>query len=337
MTGSGDIRLGQTAAPDGRARQKYSAVLLLNLRHSGVPQGLALRVGLQAKWKCNNYCIKFLLAFLQASIMIKLNRVQEYLVSRSCIVVLLAALIAASGCGKSGSSQESGGGGAVAGSGNFEGAISMAMTGVVSQPATITYYIKGQHARVETSISGHSQPDSIMLWDASSGKITTLLVQQKSYMTMDRNAMQAQADAHSNSSPGAHAFPKITDTGKQETVAGYPCHDWVVGDKQDIELCLAKGLGDMGFGQPGPSQGLLGRLLSPNKSAEAAAHPELAKMTEGGAFPLKMTMTEDGKTKMKMEATSIDRKTIDDSLFTIPAGYSEFKAPSIPGLGAPSK
>ena len=38
-------------------------------------------------------------------------------------------------------------------------------------------------------------------------------------------------------------FPKVTSTGKTETVAGYTCQHWLVGDKQDTDICMAKGLG----------------------------------------------------------------------------------------------
>jgi hypothetical protein len=67
--------------------------------------------------------------------------------------------------------------------------------------------------------------------------------------------------------------------------------------------------------------------------AEAAAHPEWVKFLEGGAFPLKLQALEDGKVKMTMEATRIERKSLDDSLFAVPPDYKEFSIPNLPSAG----
>ncbi len=64
---------------------------------------------------------------------------------------------------------------------------------------------------------------------------------------------------------------------------------------------------------------------------KAKAHPEWSKLLEGGAFPLKMTVTKNGQVESTMEATKIERKPLDDSLFTVPPDYREFKAPQMPG------
>ena len=63
----------------------------------------------------------------------------------------------------------------------------------------------------------------------------------------------------------------------------------------------------------------------------AASHPEWVKLLEGGAFPLKLTNIEDGKLLMSFEATKIEKKSLDDSLFVIPSDYKELTMPGIPG------
>ncbi len=89
------------------------------------------------------------------------------------------------------------------------------------------------------------------------------------------------------------------------------------------------------MGGGGRSSSLVDMLFSEKMKAQAAADPEWSKFLEGGAFPLKMTITEGGKTTMASEVTSIERKKLDDSLFTVPAGYKEMNMPagmpSIPG------
>jgi|HubBroStandDraft_6_1064221.scaffolds.fasta_scaffold44618_2 hypothetical protein len=263
----------------------------------------------------------------------KSNTTRELGVSKFLFFLTCAALIAAGvACRKSVPSSESGP--AAASGATFEGTVAMAMNAPGAHGIDVTYYIKGGHARMETKMQGHPNPDNVMLWDLSAGKMTSMFESQKSYVVMNMDAMAGRGMP--GSSPESQTFPKLTDTGKQETIAGYPCHDWVIGDKQNMEVCFAKGLGDFGLGSAG-SGGLLGRLLSPKMRAEAASHPEWAKIVDGGAFPLKTTMTENGKPTFTMEATNIQRKSVDDSMFTIPPDYKEVTAPAIPGLGGPPK
>jgi hypothetical protein len=260
-----------------------------------------------------------------------ISSVKRIRASNSLLVALCAIMVTAGGaCNKSGGEAGQGGGGSTASSSasNFEGTISMSMTGPAPQPINVTYYIKGKLARMESTIPGHSTPDSIMLWDSSAGKFTTLLPSQKTYMTADLASMQERAKKQD-----PNQIPKLTDTGKQETIAGYPCHDWIIEDQQHTEVCVAKGLGDFSMGGGGP-EGYLSRMFK--VSGGQAPNPDWAKMTEGGAFPLKITATRDGKTSFSLEATSIDRKKVDDSLLSVPPDYKELKAPSIPGVGNPS-
>lgn len=179
-----------------------------------------------------------------------------------------------------------------------------------------------------------------MLWDLESGKITTLVPATKSYMTMDFKAAAEDMKAMKREQgEDVSEFPKLTDTGRQETIAGYTCEHWLMGEKQDIDICVAKGLGYFGMG--GQSGGGLGSwqnlMFSPKLLAQAAAHPEWVKFLEGGAFPLKLTASKEGDVKMTMEATKIERKGLDDSLFAIPADYKEMKIPTIPTAPPASK
>src|SRR5262249_12246732 len=108
-----------------------------------------------------------------------------------------------------------------------------------------------------------------------------------------------------------------------------------MGEKQNMDMRVAKGLGYFGMSGSAGKSGPAGSMFSSKMREEAAANPEWSKLLEGGAFPLKMTVTEGGKTTMTSEVTSIERKKLDDSLFTVPADYKEMKVPSgmppIPG------
>jgi hypothetical protein len=77
----------------------------------------------------------------------------------------------------------------------------------------------------------------------------------------------------------------------------------------------------------GGSGGILDKLKDPTlrekAKAQLDANPEFAKFVEGGAFPLKMSRIENGQSRVVMEVTRIERKSLDDSLFTVPAGYQK--------------
>jgi hypothetical protein len=127
-------------------------------------------------------------------------------------------------------------------------------------------------------------------------------------------------------------FPKVTSTGKIETIAGVTCQHWLIGDKMD--MCLAQGLGYFG----GVSSGILDKVQNPAMrekfKAQLDANPEFAKFAEGGAFPLKIVNIENGQSKTIMEVTNVERKSLDDSLFTVPADYKKTEIPGIPGTQA---
>ena len=218
--------------------------------------------------------------------------------------------------------------------GDFEGTIAMKMETENQKGMEMTYFLKGKHARIETKVPNLPGGDAAMLWNLEDGKMTTLMPSRKMYMTMDlQKSAEAMRESSKASGTEQEKFPALTRTGKQETIAGHTCEHWLMGDKQEIDMCVAKGLGYFGMG--GQSGGGLGTFrnlaFSPKMLAEAAAHPEWVKLLEGGAFPLKLTTMEDGKVKMSMEATRIEKKALDDSLFVIPSDYKELSMPNMPG------
>lgn len=220
--------------------------------------------------------------------------------------------------------------------GNFEGTITMKMEGENQNGAEMTYFLKSRHARIEVKTPDHPESQGVMLWDLDDAKMTTLMPARKMYMTIDlKEAAESMKNVTKDLKKNQgeeEKFPKLTDTGRQETIAGHTCEHWLMGDKQDLDMCVAKGLGYFGMGGQGGGglSALKNLAFSPKLLAEAASHPEWVKFLEGGAFPLKITSTEDGKVRMNMEATRIEKKSLDDSLFAVPPDYKEF---SMGGLG----
>ncbi|MBI4470820.1 MAG: DUF4412 domain-containing protein, partial [Acidobacteria bacterium] len=257
-----------------------------------------------------------------------------------CIPILSLAVITGA-CGKS--NQESGAGEpssgassamesvkrAVHGGGDFEGTITMRMETDNQKASEIVYSLKGQRSRMEMNMGAMTGAQGVMLWDVEAGKMTTLMPAMKMYMTMDlKETVEGLKGKKETMAPEGELekadFPPLKRTGVEETIAGHPCEHWVMGEKEHIDVCIAKGLGYFGMGsQMGGLAAMKALVFNLKQLAAAAAHPEWMEFLEGGAFPLKLTMIENGKSRMSMEATKIERKSLDDSLFTVPSDYNE--------------
>ena len=253
-------------------------------------------------------------------------------------LLLTATFSAACGGGTrnstSSSSSSSSSSSAAAGVGAFEGEI-MSKTFMGDQTMETRYAIKGARNRIEANFPGGGEmaglmQTSVTLMDLSSGTTTMLFPKTKSYMTMNWGEM-AEEMSKGAGKDSKFDFPKVSSTGKTETVAGIKCEHWLVGDKMD--MCVAKGLGYFGGGGSGGILDKLKNLAMRDKiKAQLDANPEFAKFVEGGAFPLKMAQVENGQSKTIMEVTGIERKSLDDSLFAVPGDYKKTEIPGMPGI-----
>ena len=224
------------------------------------------------------------------------------------------------------------------GEGEFEGLVTMHINTADRKNLELTYFIKGNRSRVESKFDPNSTMQAIILCDTSTSKITTLMPKKKLFMTMDleeeRKALgnRGNQDATSGVEEQEAQFPKLTATGKQESIAGYPCEHWLMGDQAETDMCVAKGLGYFGMGNKlGGLGSLKNYLFSPHSRGADGIRSEWTRFLEGGAFPLKVTQTENGQMRMNMEATKIERQKLDDALFAVPADYKELKILKMPG------
>lgn len=221
------------------------------------------------------------------------------------------------------------------GSGNFEGAITAKMFGG-AQPIEIKYAIKGTRFRIETQLSQGGTQTGVVLMDSSSGSQTMLMPQTKTYMSLDLNKGgqfgQMVEKMAEKAGQETGDLSKTTSTGETETIAGHACQHWRIGDKQQTDVCLARGLGFFGGG--GQSGGIFEQLknlaLGDKVKAQLNANPEFAKFVEGGAFPLKISQVENGQSKTVMEVTIVERKPLDDALFAVPSDYKKMEIPGMP-------
>jgi hypothetical protein len=199
------------------------------------------------------------------------------------------------------------------GSGPFEGEITMNMTSGDKPPKAITYDVKGTKIRFNSPESSAGY----MIFDTTAKKMTMIDDAKKTAMVMDMGAMGAGL---APGSPPAGPKPTIDKTGKNDTVAGYSCELWKMtdpgGDRSDV--CVAQGIMFPVMGRGG-------------------GHGWMSQLENG--FPLRaVTYDSAGKEKSRMEVTKIDKKSLDDAMFQVPAGYTtQDMAEMMKGLGGGSR
>lgn len=199
------------------------------------------------------------------------------------------------------------------GGGPFEGAITMNNTNGDKPPKTITYEVKGTKMRFEGPEEHGPMAGGYMIFDTAAKKMTAVNDAKKTAMVMDVGAMGGMTPT---GAPGMPAGPKpnVEKTGKTDTVAGYSCDVWKMTEAsgEKTEACVAKGISFPAMGR----------------------HAGWMSSLEDG-FPLRaISYDAAGKEKSRMEVTKIEKKSIDDSQFQVPAGYTtQDMASMMKGLG----
>ncbi|MEO8877452.1 MAG: DUF4412 domain-containing protein [Polyangiaceae bacterium] len=245
-------------------------------------------------------------------------------------------LLALGGCDKlkSAVGMGSADGGAAAASGGslsgLEGEIDIAATakdpGKPDKTVNVAMMVKGNKFRADlpSGIEGAEKLGKIYgIVDSDAKKAYIVLDAQKEVIELDMNKVGDQIKSmkptttRSAAAPGqpepAKYPPKITKTGKTDTVAGYSCEIWDIqntepGDKSKADVCVA---------QQGVSWFHIPLTGAP---AEYAA---LGELMDGSHFPLRGVATgKDGVTEQgRVEVTKIDKKTLDANLFVPPPTY----------------
>ncbi len=190
------------------------------------------------------------------------------------------------------------------GAGPFEGEITMNVNEAGKPAHTITYDVKGTKMRFDAPAEAGPAGGGYVIFDGANKKMTTVNDAKKMAMVMDMNGMGGAMGGMANpaAAQAAQAKPNIEKTGKTDTVAGYSCEIWKItetnGDKGD--LCVAKGI----------TFPMMGRATAGWMSALE------------DYFPLRVVTSDpSGKEKDRMEVTKIEKKSLDDAKFEVPAGF----------------
>jgi Domain of unknown function (DUF4412) len=198
--------------------------------------------------------------------------------------------------------------------GSFEGVVTyQSGDQSANTPQTMTYSEKGDKVRMDMHDRSSTGQQMTGLYDMSTGTMTMVMPQMKGYMTMNLGDTRAKMQQKMDSTMKTQTVTKVGS----ETVAGVPCDDYQATDaktgKQSF-VCVAHGMGNWFMIGAGNRGALGGGGLSGGPFAD---------MFKDGFFPLKMGEIENGKPRVQMVATSVERKTLDPSLFTVPPDYKQ--------------
>jgi hypothetical protein len=201
--------------------------------------------------------------------------------------------------------------------GDFEGVITYQMH-VEGMTITMKQMTKGSKIRTEMEMPGMPGPMYVLM-DMESSVMQTVLPSMGMYMEVNMKQMMDQVDATGNLRRQAAETPKIERLGSSETIAGIPCQNYrFTQGTEEMEGCIATGMGSFmggGAANAGPLEGL---------GIDFAAY---AREFPDGMLPLRMRLKEGDTWRTFMEATSVERKSLDDSLFRLPPGLQRMQMP----------
>ena len=191
--------------------------------------------------------------------------------------------------------------------GTFEGVIHVQTR---EKKGELVYYLKGHRMRTEFQggeFKGHTPPYGIMDWENKT--MLSVMPDRRMYMTINLKE---------RISPAKRDDYTVTKTGRTQTIAGYRCEEWLVKSKHDESEVWVSDVGRFaGFSD------------NWNRSRMSPWEREMANK---GYFPFRVVELEKGKEQPIMEVVKVEKKGLSDSLFHVPAGYSQFKMPSLQDL-----
>jgi len=194
--------------------------------------------------------------------------------------------------------------------GDFEGIVAYKMT-TSGKTMDMEYMLKGGKVRTEMK-QGDMKMSMIM--DPGAKKVTTLMHQQKMYMTSTMDGSLAGKAAKAD-------VGKFTKVDGSKTILGYKCEHWRhEGKNGSGDFWLAKGLGAFAG-------------MAPSRSGPAKLEDWVKAVQNKGLFAMEV----DYKTKqgnMNMVATKVEKKSLSSSLFAPPSDYK--KMPSWDGAASRS-
>ena len=188
----------------------------------------------------------------------------------------------------------------------FEGEIVLAVKREAEQkvPSSLTFDVKNGKVRYVS--------------DGSSVRTIADVTTHRAYEISDARRAFADLDTTRAAAAGtAGAATTVSKSDFTQKFAGVPCDVWTIDDAAGkVEVCVAKGF---------PFFELASTTKAPTEEPIWAA-----ALTRENAFPLRVIAYDKrGNEEYRAEATRVDPKKLDDSLFQVPPGFKGDSAPDM--------
>lgn len=197
--------------------------------------------------------------------------------------------------------------------GAFEGEVDMQMQNNKSDKALLMkYFVKGNKIRTDIETKDGATGGGIYDWQTH--QMIMFMDKQKMYMVSELHPEKF----HYNSQ-GKHF--KIHKTGNTQNILGYDCQEWdYESDDDNGKVWFAPGIGNWWGTQ----------MAAQSDKLDPAQKAMVNMVIEQKLFPMKWeSINKSGGVNRTAEATKVDKKSLDSSLFEPPAGYKELNMPKM--------
>jgi Domain of unknown function (DUF4412) len=193
----------------------------------------------------------------------------------------------------------------------FEGVIESSNTTTdetgADQRYVMTMWIKGTMAKI-TNTATATTPASVMIYRSDLRVIRILNDENKTYFEVPEGRSKDD-NAADGSEPAA-----VKKTGRAKKVLGYRCEQFLI-KQGDIETEIWGTMELKGLSAS------LARALGEESAGQGAAwNDELTKL---GVFPLLANTRIEGKVVESQEVVRIEKRSLSEDLFSLPAGYKK--------------
>jgi hypothetical protein len=193
----------------------------------------------------------------------------------------------------------------------FEGTVTMHMNSSRGGQDMV-WSLKNDRGRMDMNAAG-----GVMYMIRQGDKTTIVMPSQKMYMEQTIPITPDMA----RGGKSAGKTPDVEFTGKKEMVAGYECEHVITTaeDGSKFDSCLAKGLGTF--------------MMPTNPMARGRGDDSpmgaIMRKLDGAFFPLKLQKV--GSATPELEVTKIEKKSLDDAVFSVPSDFKKFDLGALMG------
>jgi len=182
------------------------------------------------------------------------------------------------------------------------------------QNGDVTVKIKGDKERIDAP----SQPTRII--DGKTGEMIDLMNDRKNFVRISAEQIKAAAETINKFDGGEKpAAPKLTPTGKKETINGYETEESVYETPRfKASFWIATKYPD--------ASGILKQLQAPVSGAWKPSNMGMPDYTDFAGLPLRTVITV-GDNKVVTTIMSIKKDSINAADFDIPKDFQELKRP----------